>query len=375
MDQPTQDRLATVISRCHTLIVEGISQAIQTQFGIYADVADEVHVKDEALLVGLSEEDRVHRRRLLAHYKRFQGHDLRPKEALSELIREATFTHLNRLCAFKLMEVQGIHINERPFLEAVSQGLDSAGFRLYLDAHHEDWHRYRGGEHNLPYRHFLEWLSGQFQHDMAALFSPHNPASSVFPPHDIFAEVFRLLSNGGLVPSTAEWQQWNRIWQDDEIIGWICQFSTPAESQNGHCRGTAVSRGPFESVFHKACHTPHQIVEFLVDNTLGRLWYEMRKADTRLKDQCRYMWCGTTEVLLREGGTLSQQIEHVSSGNPEESTLEEPAYIPHRPKKDPRELKIRPCVRQCQIPCLLFWRTTDNLRGSLFRPGPRSCIE
>ena len=31
------------------------------------------------------------------------------------------------------------------------------------------------------------------------------------------------------------------------------------------------------------------MVRFLCDNTLGRIWYEMRKGDTRLADFCEYM--------------------------------------------------------------------------------------
>ena len=83
------------------------------------------------------------------------------------------------------------------------------------------------------------------------------------------------------------------------------------------------------------------MVEFLTDNTLGRIWYEMRKGDTKLKDQCRYMVRRPTEIFLEGRGTSRRRTL------PRDGTIFRkkncsscPVHIPHRPKKDPRELKI-----------------------------------
>src|SRR5439155_4406492 len=55
---------------------------------------------------------------------------------------------------------------------------------------------------------------------------------------------------------------------------------------------------------------PRYIVQFLTDNTLGRIWYEMRTGNTVLVDRCEYMVCEPAED-----------------------------YAP-RTKKDPRDLKV-----------------------------------
>jgi hypothetical protein len=47
--------------------------------------------------------------------------------------------------------------------------------------------------------------------------------------------------------------------------------------------------------------TPRYVVEFLTDNRLGRLWYEMTKGKTSLKDKCRYLVRGPGEIFLGEG--------------------------------------------------------------------------
>ena len=47
--------------------------------------------------------------------------------------------------------------------------------------------------------------------------------------------------------------------------------------------------------------TPRYVVEFLTDNTLGRLWYEMTQGRTALTDQCRYLVRRPNEIFLQPG--------------------------------------------------------------------------
>ena len=82
------------------------------------------------------------------------------------------------------------------------------------------------------------------------------------------------------------------------------------------------------------------MVEFLTDNTLGRIWFEMRKGDTKFKDQCSYMVRRPTEIFLKE---CEQPPKDAGEGRDDLSQPERfkfPVHIPHRPKKDPRDLKV-----------------------------------
>ena len=45
-------------------------------------------------------------------------------------------------------------------------------------------------------------------------------------------------------------------------------------------RRVAAPRNSYELAFRNQFFTPRYVVEFLTDNTLGRIWYEMRKGDT-----------------------------------------------------------------------------------------------
>ena len=86
--------------------------------------------------------------------------------------------------------------------------------------------------------------------------------------------------------------------------------------------------------------TPRYVVEFLTDNTLGRIWYDMRKGDTILPEQCRYMVRRPNEIFLAQGQTIPQDVEESTGDLSQDERLKQPVYIPHRPKQYPRDLKI-----------------------------------
>jgi hypothetical protein len=117
------------------------------------------------------------------------------------------------------------------------------------------------------------------------------------------------------------------------------QYFTPKELRDQVRKESAAPRNSYELAFRNQFFTPRYVVEFLTDNTLGRIWYEMRKGDTKLKEQCRYMVRRPNEVFLAQGQEPPKDFlneNDVSQGE----LLKQPVFIPHRPKKDPRELKI-----------------------------------
>lgn len=69
--------------------------------------------------------------------------------------------------------------------------------------------------------------------------------------------------------------------------------------------------------------TPRYVVEFLIDNTMGRLWYEMTQGKTALQDQCSYLVRRPNEVFLQPG-----------------EAAPEADAIPFRALKDPRDITM-----------------------------------
>ena len=74
--------------------------------------------------------------------------------------------------------------------------------------------------------------------------------------------------------------------------------------------GSQAPRNSRELAIRNQFFTPRYVVQFLTDNTLGRIWYEMRGTKTALAEQCEYM--------VRKPGE---------------------EFAP-RPKKDPRDLRV-----------------------------------
>jgi len=325
MDQTVRNKLRNVVTQCRKLLEDATAQALQGRFGIYAArKKGEVHIEDESRMVHLSDEDRACRQDLLDHLAHIQAIGYKPREALEQLIREIAFTHLNRLCAYKMMEARGL------IRESVSRGLKSQGFFFYLADHPEDEKLHNAGQQEVAYRNFLNWLGGTLSEEIGVLFNPNDPANRIYPPQRVLDEVLDLINNGAL----------SGIWSQDETIGWVYQYFTPKELRDKARKESQAPRNSYELAFRNQFYTPRYVVEFLTDNTLGRIWYEMRKGKTALKDRCRYLVRRPTEIFLAEGEEPPAEAKETRDDLSQEELLKQPVYIPHRPKKDPREVRI-----------------------------------
>ena len=189
-----------------------------------------------------------------------------------------------------MMEVRDVYVSGQKFRESVSKGLKSQGFLFYLADHPEDEQRYKAGQQEEAYRHFLNWLGGTLSQEIGVLFSPTDPANRVYPPQRVLDEVLDLLNS----------EELKGIWSEDETIGWVYQYFTPKELRDEARKDSQAPRNSYELAFRNQFFTPRYVVEFLTDNTLGRIWYEMQRGNTRLKDECRYMVRRPGEVFFTE---------------------------------------------------------------------------
>lgn len=325
MDQAVRNRLRNVVTQCRRLLEDTTAQALQGRFGIYAAGRnDDVQVEDGARMGHLTDEDRALRRDLLDHLEHIKAVGLKPREALEQLVREIAFTHLNRLCAYRMMEARGL------IRETVSRGLKSQGFFFYLADHPDDEKFHKAGQQDAAYRNFLDWLGGTLSAEIGVLFNPNDPANRLYPPQRVLDEVLGLINGDDLAG----------IWTEDETIGWVYQYFTPKELRDQARKESQAPRNSYELAFRNQFYTPRYVVEFLTDNTLGRTWYEMRKGQTALKDSCRYLVRRPAEVFLAEGQEPPDDLDKARDDFSQDELLKQPVYISHRPKKDPREIRI-----------------------------------
>jgi len=345
MDQEIRNKLRNVVTQCRKLLENDTRDSLEGRFRIY-EKKGEVVADPNAPMTHLEDATEVQARaEILDHFGHVKARGFKPKEALDQLVREIAFTHLNRLCAYKMMEAREVYVGGQKFREAVSRGVNSNGVKFYLADHPEDERLFNTGRQDIAYRHFLDWLGGLLSDEIGVLFSPNDPANRLYPRQKTLDEVLDLLNGGSIKPEETELQEaWSKIWAQDETIGWVYQYFTPKEvrdaARDPKRGGSLAPRNSYELAFRNQFFTPRYVVQFLTDNTLGRIWYEIRKGDTKLKDECRYMVRRPTEVFLEEGDQLPNEAAGGQEDLSQEELLKLPAYVPHRPKKDPRELKV-----------------------------------
>lgn len=182
-------------------------------------------------------------------------------EAVEKLVREAAFTHLNRLVAFKMMEARKL------IRGTLDKGLNSNGFKIYL----VEVENSTTGD-DAAYRRFLLWQAGQIAQEIAVLFDPDTLASRLFPRPRALSVLLETLNHPDM----------DVCWRADETIGWVYQFFNEQEKKDvfeGLKKKRKIRRQDIPAATQ--LFTPNWIVRFLVQNTLGRTWVQMHP-DTRL---------------------------------------------------------------------------------------------
>ena len=79
------------------------------------------------------------------------------------------------------------------------------------------------------------------------------------------------------------------VWGEDETIGWVYQFFNSGDERRKMREESQAPRNSRELAVRNQFFTPRYVVQFLTDNTLGRIWYEMRGTKTVLAERCEYM--------------------------------------------------------------------------------------
>ncbi len=297
-DKPTRNALARMVGAARERLKADLTAQLQTDFRLQPD--------GTALpLDGLTDDQRaaaLDLRALLDHNTASIPGPEKNRRALAfdRLVREIGFTVLNRLAALRLCEERELVV------ECVRQGMASEGFRLF--------DRLTGGALGPrydTYRAFLESLFDELALDLGVLFDRSTPLSHVFPAERALEDVLKWLNDPALA----------HLWKEDETIGWIYQYYNDEAERKQMRDESQAPRNSRELAVRNQFFTPRYVVEFLSDNTLGRLWYEMREGDTRLAEECRY--------FVR---TPSPQPLSPAEGRGEGAGA--------RPKKDPREIKM-----------------------------------
>ena len=209
---------------------------------------------------------------------------LKRPEAAAKLVKEAAFTHLNRLVAFKMMEVQKL------IRGTVDRYQESNAFKFYLAEHEDDLRLYEQGSlpqnevgegpKDVAYRHFLLWQCAQLSKEIKVLFDPENLASQLFPRPRALKSLLEMLNDPALADA----------WSQEETVGWIYQYFNEDEKKDVFNRLYKKKQKirPEDIPAATQLFTPRWIVKYLVQNTLGRQWMQMHP-DSRLIEKLDYL--------------------------------------------------------------------------------------
>jgi hypothetical protein len=196
MNQEIRNKLRNVVTQCRKLLEDSISQELEGKYGIFAK-KDQVTADPNAKMTHLTEEEQAARKDILDHFGHIKARGFKPKEAFDQLVREIAFTHLNRLCAYKMIEAREVYVGGQKVREAVSRGINSNGVKFYLADHPDEERMFNTGHQDVAYRHFLDWLGGLLSDEIGVLFNPNDPANRLYPRQKTLDEVLDLLNGRG----------------------------------------------------------------------------------------------------------------------------------------------------------------------------------
>ncbi len=323
-DQATRNRLAGFVADARALLTEEFTRQFQQDYGMDPTSGEVAHMDKLSYLDDARRETARLLRATLEHYLAGIANPTAKsrQEALARIVREQAFTVLNRLCALRMAEAREL------LIESVAAGYRSKGFQLYT--------RLAGtalGETGDAYRCYLHSVFDELAVDLSVLFDRWSPQGRLFPRESALLQLLDQINHTEIDP----------LWAEDETIGWIYQYFNSKEERKAMRDvtqgGSQAPRNSRELAVRNQFFTPRYVVEFLTDNTLGRLWYEMTRGQTGLADTCRYLVRRPNEAFLAQGeqpSTPDAAMQDLS----QEELLRQPVYIPHRPIKDPRDIKM-----------------------------------
>lgn len=301
MEKETRTRIQSATQTIRRLLEEEYTGQLEGTF----DILRSGKIGESA--THLDERQQLVRERMVAAIRHKEAGGMKPHEAVADYVRDASFTTLNRFAALKMLEAREL------VRECVSRGDQSSGFKefcgfapaLTLLAEQQG------------YRLYLESIFDELSAEIKVLFDRRDVAALLWPRRQALADLLEELNDPSLDP----------VWSDDETIGWVYQyFNADADREKARYDEHGKPKAPQNSrelAVRNQFFTPRYVVQFLVDNTLGRTWKEMRRGETTLVETCQYMVRRKQERYLEPGVEPKEDDD-----------------VRFRAKKDPRDLRI-----------------------------------
>lgn len=269
MDRETRTAIESATQNARTLLQDDFRAQLKADFDIGVDEA--IPTKGGG---HLTPKRALQRERVVAAIEHKRATGMTAAAAIDDYIRDAAFTTLNRFVALKMLEAREL------VQQCITKGEQSSGYD-------REFCGLAPGLSLLPksegYRLYIECLFDELSTDVKVLFDRRDPSSVLWPSRTTFEKLLGHLN----APALAS------VWGEDETIGWVYQFFNDGEERkkmrDPKQGGSQAPRNSRELAIRNQFFTPRYVVEFLTDNTLGRIWYEMRATETALAERCAYL--------------------------------------------------------------------------------------
>lgn len=258
LDAEQRASLERLVTEARRILERDLASQAAGRYGVDADgtVAPEEDLRLDAT-------ELVHRREIVEVIDHLRSEGAAPRAAITRLLREAVFTHLNRLVAIRIAEAQGL------LPPSLAAGRSSQGFRDLLEAVPLLASDDTGG-----YWAYLQLCGDELAADVPALFDPRNPLLALAPSPGAVDELTRLLAE----PANA------LLWAAPDCLGWVYQFFNTQEERTAMRAESVAPRDSRELAVRNQFFTPRYVVDFLVQNSLGRRLMEADPASPLLDD-------------------------------------------------------------------------------------------
>jgi Eco57I restriction-modification methylase len=288
VDKSTRNKIERLTQDARRLLEQEFREQLEGEFDILLNGA-------VGLAPGshLSEYQRIVWEKIVSAVAHKRTSGLGSADAVAALLRDCSFTTLNRFVALKMLEARGL------VQECVTKGEDSGGFKEFTAL--------APGLAALPdrgYRLYIETLFDEVGQEVGTLFDRRDVAGVLWPRQQALQALLGTLDD----PEIAS------VWAEDETIGWVYQYFNGGDERSQMRAESQAPRNSRELAVRNQFFTPRYVVQFLTDNTLGRTWYEMMRGETKLA-----------------------QLDYLTFPTAEDGTQEE---LSERPRMDPREICV-----------------------------------
>ena len=271
------------VSAAKNLLMQNVTEMLQQWYGIWADghtIGVEQLPSQDTDIVHTARMLRDRLQHLMAALPDTDTDADKERQAVGQLVAEQAFTQLNRFCALRMCEERDL------IMESIRGGYESAGFMAY-----DSIAQSVGASRYERYRCYLLSVFDELSIELPAVFDRFSPFGLLFPDESTLMKLLELINDSQL---SAWFDEQNAVtvnfWKEDETLGWMFQDYNSLEERRKMREASNKPRNSREMAVRNQFFTPEYVVRFLTDNSLGRIWYEMTRGESRIgEEQCRYM--------------------------------------------------------------------------------------